>query len=88
MGASCEVQAAALGGQLVAHCRREADLGLVTPQELLQSAQRQRCYLGYIPQPPQVGMHLTPPSWPLSGHVYDSSSNQGMHACGARWDLV
>ncbi|KAL3155854.1 hypothetical protein ABBQ32_012863 [Trebouxia sp. C0010 RCD-2024] len=46
-------QAAALGGQLVAHCRREADLGLVTPQELLQSAQRQRCYLGYIPQPPQ-----------------------------------
>ncbi|KAL0037828.1 hypothetical protein WJX79_000733 [Trebouxia sp. C0005] len=46
-------QAAALGGQLAAHCRREGDLGLVTPQELLQSAQRQRCYLGYIPQPPQ-----------------------------------
>ena len=50
------VQAAALGGQLIAHCRREADLGLVTPQELLQSAQRQRCYLGYIPQPPQVSL--------------------------------
>lgn len=48
------LQAAALGGQLIAHCRREAELGLVTPQELLQSAQRQRCYLGYIPQPPQV----------------------------------
>ncbi len=48
------MQAAALGGQLAAHCRREGDLGLVTPQELLQSAQRQRCYLGYIPQPPQV----------------------------------
>jgi len=48
------VQAATLGGQLAAHCRREGDLGLVTPQELLQSAQRQRCYLGYIPQPPQV----------------------------------
>ena len=40
------------------HCRREADLGLVTPQELLQSAQRQRCYLGYIPQPPQVTSHI------------------------------
>ena len=51
------VQAAALGGQLIAHCRREADLGLVTPQELLQSAQRQRCYLGYIPQPPQVSLY-------------------------------
>ena len=51
------VQAAALGGQLAAHCRREGDLGLVTPQELLQSAQRQRCYLGYIPQPPQVCMY-------------------------------
>lgn len=48
------MQAATLGGQLAAHCRREADLGLITPQELLQSAQRQRCYLGYIPQPPQV----------------------------------
>ena len=51
------VQAASLGGQLAVHCRREADLGLVTPQELLQSAQRQRCYLGYIPQPPQVTSH-------------------------------
>lgn len=48
------MQAATLGGQLAAHCRQEADLGLITPQELLQSAQRQRCYLGYIPQPPQV----------------------------------
>lgn len=50
----CAAQAATLGGQLAAHCRREADLGVITPQELLQSAQRQRCYLGYIPQPPQV----------------------------------
>lgn len=53
------MQAAALGGQLAAHCRREGDLGLVTPQELLQSAQRQRCYLGYIPQPPQVCIHVS-----------------------------
>ena len=56
---ACLMQAAALGGQLAAHCRREGDLGLVSPQELLQSAQRQRCYLGYIPQPPQVCMYIS-----------------------------